>query len=54
MEDTVVNKVRPGFGQGPLEAVHEFLKTNHNFIQDRSQEKFYLSFNTGGYLKKIK
>jgi len=36
-----------------MEAVKEFIKTNENFIIDKSREKFYLTFNRNGYLKKV-
>ncbi|HLD14988.1 MAG TPA: CmcI family methyltransferase [Candidatus Nanoarchaeia archaeon] len=54
VEDTNINKIRPDFGEGPLEAAREFMKTNKNFVVDKTREKFYLSFNNGGYLKKVK
>lgn len=56
VEDTNINDhpVLPTFGPGPMEAVGEFLKENKEFIVDRSKEKFYLTFNPKGYLRKIK
>jgi cephalosporin hydroxylase len=56
VEDTNINgyPVKPKFGAGPMEAVKEFLGMNDDFIIDRSREKFYLTFNPDGYLKKIK
>lgn len=55
VEDTNVNghPVRTDFGPGPMEAVREFLKRNKNFIIDKTKEKFYLTFNPNGYLKRI-
>lgn len=54
VEDTDVNghPVRPDFGPGPMEAVDEFLKENQNFIIDLAREKFYMTQNPRGYLKK--
>jgi cephalosporin hydroxylase len=54
VEDTNVNghPVHPGHGPGPTEAVQQFLKENDGFAIDRSKEKFYLTFNPGGYLRK--
>jgi len=46
--------IKPRFGPGPMEAIKEFLEENENFIIDQSKEKFYLTFNPNGYLKKIK
>lgn len=56
VEDTNINgnPVRSKFGPGPMEAVSEFLKMNDAFIIDRLREKFYLTFNPDGYLRKIK
>ena len=44
----------PDFGPGPYEAMQEFLKTDENFVIDRSREKFLLTFYPSGYLKRIK
>jgi len=41
-------------GEGPMEAVQEFLKMNNNFIIDRNCEKFYLTSNPKGWLKRTK
>jgi cephalosporin hydroxylase len=56
VEDTNINghPVAPQFGPGPMEATEEFLKENQDFIIDKTKEKFYLTFNPGGYLKKIR
>ena len=55
VEDTNVNghPVSPNYGAGPMEAVREFLKERRDFIIDRTREKFYLTFNPDGYLKRI-
>ena len=45
--------VRSDFPAGPMEAVEEFLKENKDFIIDKEKEKFYLTFNPNGYLKRI-
>jgi len=56
VEDTNINgyPVFLDFGPGPMEAVEEFLKENKDFIADRRREKFYLTFNPKGYLKRQK
>jgi len=56
VEDTNINghPVCSNFGPGPMEAVEEFFKENEDFIVDKTKEKLYLSFNSNGYLKKIK
>ena len=55
VEDTNVNghPVLPGWGEGPMEAVQEFLAGNKLFSIDKTREKFFLTFNPKGYLKKI-
>ncbi|MBB6445160.1 CmcI family methyltransferase [Bacillus benzoevorans] len=56
VEDTCVNAhpQMPYFGNGPLEAVLQFLTGNDRFIVDRAREKFLLTFNPSGYLKRVK
>ena len=55
VEDTNLNghPVTPQFGPGPMEAVAEFLQENQDFMIDKTKEKFYLTFNPNGYLKRI-
>ena len=55
-EDTNVNghPVDPFFGPGPFEAVRAFLAEDDRFESDRSREKFYLTFNPTGFLKKLR
>jgi len=56
VEDTNLNghPVAPDFGPGPWEAVEEFLGENHDFEIDKSREKFMLTANENGYLKRIR
>lgn len=56
VEDTCVNghPVMPGWGPGPLEAVKEFLSKRDDFIIDKGCEKFMLSYNHNGFLKRVK
>jgi len=56
VQDTILNghPILPDYGEGPMEAVEEFLKTREDFTIDRSWEKFLLTFNPSGYLKKVK
>lgn len=56
VEDTNLNgyPIIADYGPGPMEAVEEFLKKSKDFVVDKSREKFYLTFNPSGYLKKIK
>lgn len=56
VEDSNINghPAYPDFGEGPYEAIAEFLKTSDEFIIDKEKEKFFITFNPNGYLKKIK
>jgi len=58
VEDSNLNghPVYSGFGQGPgpMEAMEEFLPKHSEFVSDKSKEKFLMSFNPNGYLKKVK
>jgi cephalosporin hydroxylase len=56
LEDTNINghPVYPGFGPGPMEALEEFLKENHDFVIDEGMEKHLMTFNPKGYLRKVK
>ena len=55
VEDGNINghPVLPEYGPGPMEAIDEFLLTNNEFIVDSSKEKFMLTTNPKGYLKKV-
>ena len=55
VEDSNVNgyPVRPDFGPGPMEAINDFLQINNMFEIDNSQEKFLMTQNPRGYLKKL-
>jgi cephalosporin hydroxylase len=54
VEDSNVNgfPVRPDFGPGPMEAINEFMSVNNDFEIDLSREKFFMTQNPRGYLKK--
>jgi cephalosporin hydroxylase len=56
VEDSNINghPVDPLFGPGPMEAIWAFMKEDDHFVIDKDQEKFFLTFNPNGYLKKIK
>ena len=55
VEDTNVNghPVDPDHGPGPMEAVERFLSEDKDFILDKGKEKFFLTFNPNGYLKRV-
>jgi cephalosporin hydroxylase len=54
VEDTNVNghPVLPEFGPGPMEALDDYLKETDRFEIDTTREKFYMTFNPRGYLKR--
>jgi cephalosporin hydroxylase len=56
VEDSNVNghPVAPDYGPGPMEALVDFLKTNKSFEIDKHQERFFLTWNPNGYLKRVK
>lgn len=56
VEDTNVNghPAFPEFGPGPMEAVEEFLACNDEFVVDRRCERFLMTLNPMGYLKRTK
>ena len=53
--DTVVNghPVWTGFGPGPAEAVKQILTRYGDFVADPELEKYSLTFNPGGYLRRV-
>jgi cephalosporin hydroxylase len=55
VEDTHFNghPVLPKHGRGPWEAAAEFVAANPEFVVDREAEKFLLTFNPRGYLKRV-
>lgn len=56
VEDTNVNghPVSPQHGPGPWEAVEEFLARKADFVVDRDQHKYLMTFNPNGYLRKVR
>jgi len=56
VEDTNLNghPVDKDFGPGPMEAVREFLAERRDFVVDAGQEKFFLTFNPSGYLRRVR
>jgi cephalosporin hydroxylase len=56
MEETIVggHPVWPSFGQGPAEAVSAILNTSDDFAPDPTMERYGLTFNPSGFLKRLK
>ena len=55
VEDTNVNghPVVPDHGPGPMEAVDAFLADAPEFVADRERERFMLTLNPRGYLRRV-
>jgi cephalosporin hydroxylase len=53
--ETIVNghPVWPGFGPGPAEAVKQILTRHGEFVPDPTLEKYSLTFNPNGYLRRV-
>ncbi len=54
VEDSNVNghPARPDHGPGPMEAINAFMMENDQFEIDLSKEKFFMTQNPRGYLRK--
>jgi cephalosporin hydroxylase len=58
VEDGIVDLFHPGDGlgfdqDGPLKATEAFLRRHSDFICDKSRERYLLTYNPGGFLKRI-
>jgi cephalosporin hydroxylase len=59
VEDGVIDLFRPGdgigtFEPGPLQAVEAFVAANPDFEIDESRERYLLTYNPKGYLRRIR
>jgi len=54
VEDSNIEQIRPDLMPGPLEAIETFLSERHDFEIDLEREKFLLTFNPSGYLKRVR
>jgi cephalosporin hydroxylase len=54
VEDSNIGRIRKDLLPGPLEAIEAFLATSDEFEIDRSREKFLITFNPGGYLRRVR
>jgi cephalosporin hydroxylase len=60
VEDGIVDVFEPeemnwaANAQGPLIAIEQFLGENDNFIRDKERERYLITYNPKGYLKRIK
>jgi cephalosporin hydroxylase len=55
IEETMVNgrPAWPGFGPGPGEAVEQVLNTRSDFASDPAFERYGITFNPGGFLRRL-
>ena len=55
VENTILNgyPVNASHGPGPFEAVRRILNVNGDFVADSRWEKHGLTFNLGGFLRRI-
>ncbi len=55
VEDTNINghPTYPSFGPGPFEALERFIADHPEFVVDSSREKFLLTFNPKGFLRRL-
>jgi cephalosporin hydroxylase len=56
VEETVLNghPVFPGFGPGPMEGAKRALSDHGEFVADSAKERHGLTFNPGGYLRRVR
>lgn len=59
IEDGIIDLFKPGEGMGgcepgPLIAIEEFLKNNSDFVVDKERERYIITYNPKGFLKKIR
>lgn len=54
VEDSNIGQIRKDLMPGPLEAVETFLAQADEFVIDREREKFLITFNPSGYLRRVR
>ena len=56
VEDTNVNghPARPDFGPGPMEALDRFLATTDDYAVDADRERFMMTLNPRGFLRRVR
>ena len=54
VEDSNIGQIRKDLLPGPLEAIETFLAATDAFEIDRSREKFLITFNPSGYLRRVR
>lgn len=54
VEDSNIGRIREDLMPGPLQAVETFLSRSDEFEIDREREKFLITFNPSGYLRRVR
>ncbi len=56
VEDSNINgnPIDPASGPGPMEAIDAYLAEHDGYVIDSSREKYFVSFNPRGYIKRVK
>jgi cephalosporin hydroxylase len=54
VEDSNIGRIRKDLLPGPLEAIEAFLSRTEEFEIDREREKFLITFNPSGYLRRVR
>ena len=54
VEDSNIGRIREDLMPGPLQAIETFLAQTDEFEIDRKREKFLITFNPSGYLKRVR
>ena len=54
VEDSNIGQIRKDLMPGPLQAVEAFLARTDEFVVDREREKFLITFNPSGYLRRVR
>jgi len=54
VEDSNIGRIRKDLLPGPLEAIETFLAGTDEFEIDREREKFLVTFNPSGYLRRVR
>ena len=54
VEDSNIGQIRKDLMPGPLQAIEAFLAGNGDFEVDREREKFLITFNPSGYLRRVR
>ena len=52
VEDSNIGPIRPDLMPGPMQAIESFLASNPDFEVDSARERFMLTFNPRGYLRR--